>query len=187
MKFLRQILPLALLTALLFGQDMLVPVSVQYPLFLKILTFDDNLELDTDAPLVIGVVFQSRFKKSLRAKDQFIDQVEVSEIGSVKERRITFVTIDLDQADLEKEIESKQPDLLYISPLRGFETGKIYKISRQKDIVTLTGVPDYVVDGASIGLDIKRNKPQIIINLKASKEEGAQLKSQVLKLARIVD
>jgi hypothetical protein len=51
----------------------------------------------------------------------------------------------------------------------------------------LTGVPDYIYNGISVGIDIKGEKPEILINLKSSKLEGADFSSQLLKISTIIE
>lgn len=53
--------------------------------------------------------------------------------------------------------------------------------------MTFTGVPKYVEQGIAVGIGIQDRKPKIHINLSASKAEGAEFSSQLLKLAEIVD
>ncbi len=53
-------------------------------------------------------------------------------------------------------------------------------------ILTLTGVPEYVEKGLSIGVWIKGERPALLINLAASKAEGADLDSQFFNLVTIV-
>ena len=63
----------------------------------------------------------------------------------------------------------------------------IIDISRREKIITLTGVPEYVNMGLAVGIDIRENRPQIVINMSAAKAEGADFSSQLLKLSKIVD
>ena len=63
---------------------------------------------------------------------------------------------------------------------------KITNLSRDKKILTLTGVPDYVDSGLTVGIGTKGRKPRIIINLLAAKAEGADFSSGLLNLAKVV-
>ena len=49
------LLLLLLVTAMSLEQDMAVPISTQYPLFLKILTYDRNIEARAPDEIVIGL------------------------------------------------------------------------------------------------------------------------------------
>ena len=47
-------------------------------------------------------------------------------------------------------------------------------------------MPRYVEGGLAIGVDMKGDRPEIVINLAASRAEGAELNAHLLKLARVV-
>ncbi|RKZ30104.1 hypothetical protein DRQ33_08170, partial [bacterium] len=75
---------------------------------------------------------------------------------------------------------------LYITP--GFDNNlsQILDICSENNILSMTGVPSYAESGTAIGLGIKNDKPEIIINLKVSKQIGADFSADILKLARVI-
>jgi hypothetical protein len=77
--------------------------------------------------------------------------------------------------------------VLYVSPLRAVHLEDVALVSRAAQITTVTGVPRYVETGLAIGVDLKGERPQIVVNLAASRAEGADLTAHLLKLARVVD
>lgn len=163
-----------------------VPVEVQYPLLLKILTFDRNLKSRVGAELVLGVVYQGKYKASEQAKNLFIRQLQQSAINRVEGIPIRPTTIDLDQSDLGAFITAEKVDLLYILPLRAYDLAQISQTSSSYKVLTLTGVPAYVEAGMAVGIGVKGDRPQIIINLSAAKKAGADFSSQILKLAKVI-
>ena len=76
--------------------------------------------------------------------------------------------------------------VLYVSPLRAVHVEDVTAVTRAAQITTFTGVPRYVETGMAIGVDLKREHPEIVINLAASRAEGADLAAHLLKLARVV-
>ena len=48
------------------------------------------------------------------------------------------------------------------------------------------GVPVFVEDGLAVGIAMKGNRPLVVINLTASKAEGADFSSQLLHIAKII-
>ena len=76
--------------------------------------------------------------------------------------------------------------MLYVSPLRATPLRDVITASRAMRVTTVTGVPRYVESGLAIGVDMKGERPEIVINLAASRAEGADLTSHLLKLARVV-
>ncbi len=177
---------LFLWTAMPLAQEMAVPVKVQFPLFLKILVFDRNLKERVGDEIVIGIVYQRKFKRSLKTKDEFVDVMEKSSIKKLEDIPIRQVSIDVDEVDLDSAVSKNKVDILYIAPVRALEMEKITNLSRDKKILTLTGVPDYVDSGLTVGIGTKGRKPRIIINLPAAKAEGVDFSSGLLNLAKVV-
>lgn len=173
-------------TTISWSQEMAVPVKVQFPLFLKILVFDRNLKERVGNEIVVGIVYQRKFKRSLKTRDEFVDVMKKSPIKKVEDIPIRQVSIDVDEVDLDSAVSKNKVDILYIAPVRALEMEKITNLSRDKKILTLTGVPDYVDSGLTVGIGTKGRKPRIIINLPAAKAEGVDFSSGLLNLAKVV-
>ena len=164
-------------------QEMPLPVKDQMPLFLKILSYDKNLS-DRGDEIVIGVLYQERYRASLLAKDEVLTVMKQFE--TVSGHPIRLVPIDLDAQDaLRTRLEEKDVNIVYVAPLRAFDLQRLTSLSRSHSILTLTGVPNYLGEGLSVSLDVQRNKPLILINLPASEAEGAKFHSQLLKFAQV--
>lgn len=181
------ILLIILLSATALTQEMAVPVNVQYSLFLKILTFDRNLETRVGDEIIIGIVYQRKFRRSLITKNELVKVMEESPIKKIENIPIRYVTIDIgSDSDLLGAVLKDNIDILYITPVRAVGIKTIADVSRANQIMTVTGVSDYVESGLAVGIGIKGEKPLIIINLLASIAEGADFSSQLLKLAKII-
>ncbi len=166
------------------SSDMALPVEDQIPLFLKILSYDKSLVAQQDS-IVVGVLYQDRYRTSLVTKNQALDVLD--RFSSVSGHPLSSVPVSLDDvALLGSKLAMKGITVLYVTPLRSFDLTKITDVSRSKHMVTLTGVPQYLNSGLSVSLDSRGGKPNIIINLDASLTEGARFHSQLLKLAKII-
>lgn len=171
----------------LAAQDVPVPIRLQYPILLKTLTFDRNLNARSGENLVLGVLYQSTFRQSLDVKDELLAAAKELPTRSVAGLSIRLVEIDLAKTDdLEREISETGVNTMYVTPLRSVAMKTITAATRNKKVLTLTGVPQYVEAGLSIGVGIRGDRPSLIINLKASRAEGADLDSQLLELARTI-
>lgn len=169
------------------AQEMAVPISVQWAFFQKILSFQRVLKPENAVRTpVLAIVYQSQFRASLDARNEMVALLK--EMGS----RLGSGAIEITEIDLTKEenlgaiLAEKKVTLLYVAPLRAYSITTIIKESRQRGILTMSGVPDYIAEGISVGLDIKGNKPEILINRTAARLEGVDFHSQLLKLATIV-
>ena len=168
------------------AQDMSVPIEVQVPLLLKILTFDRTLAADSHDSLVVGVVFQSHYRGSAGVADEVCRILAATGRNPNAARVLRVVTIDLDKSDaLGATLLREGVQALYVTPLRAVATSAVAAATRQRQVISLTGVARYVEEGLAVGLDAAGDRPQIVINLAASKAEGAAFTGQLLKLARL--
>ena len=179
-------LALALLSLALAGtaspaaaQEVAVPVEIQVPLLLKILTFDRRLA-DAAEPLVVGVVFQRRNRASAAIGE------EVRGLLATAARPIRVVVIDLDETrDLRGMLLRENVRVVYIAPLQAVSVSTVAEATRGERVVSVTGVPRYVEQGLAVGIDLRDSRPRIVINLAASRAEGADFSAELLKLARL--
>lgn len=172
------------------AQEGTVPVSVQIPILIKILNFDRNLQGRADGRLVVGVVYQGRYRTSANVADEVcrsLQELSPSALGALEALERSCVAIDLDAtSSLDSVLRRRRVQVLYVSPLRAFPLADVMAVSRAAGITTVTGVPRYVETGLAIGVDMKGDRPEILINLTASRAEGADLAAHLLKLARLV-
>jgi hypothetical protein len=172
------------------AQDTPVPVDVQVRIMVKILNFDRKLSERLNGRLTVGVLYQGRYRTSANVGGEVcrtLLELPRATLGSLETLQISCVPIDLDETpDLAAALRRERVQVLYVSPLRAFRLEDVAAVSRAGGITTLTGVPRYVETGLAIGVDMKGDRPEIVINLAASRAEGADLNAQLLKLARLV-
>jgi hypothetical protein len=161
------------------AQEVVVPVEIQVPLLLKILAFDRHLA-DAAEPLVVGVVFQRRNRASAAIGR------EVRGLLAAAARPIRVIAIDLDETrDLRGTLLREGVRVVYIAPLQAVSVSTVTEATRGERVVSVTGVPHYVEQGLAVGIDLSDSRPRIVINLAASRAEGADFSAELLKLARL--
>jgi len=170
------------------GQEMTTPVDIQVPILLKVLSFDRRLT-DTKRPdLVVGVLFQSGYHTSVGVKSSVMDAAARAGSDPVAGRRLAVVAIDADEKGaLETRLRASRAEVLYVTPIRALDLAAIVTVTRSLGILTVTGVPEFVRSGLSVGLDLKRDRPAILVNLKAARASGADLAAPLLKMATLVE
>jgi hypothetical protein len=174
--------------ALLHAQEIEVPINVQYALLHKILAFDRNLKERAGKELVIGIIYQSNFRSSLNFKEELTAVIAQTQTAKLVDVPVRHVTIEwTENLNLSEYGAKNQIDVFYVAPLRAVEIKTITAVSRSRKILTFTGVPAYVDAGVAVGVGAKGDTPRIIINLSAAKAEGAELDSQLLKLAKVIE
>jgi hypothetical protein len=174
-------------TATVCAQEIDVPVDVQVPLFLKILSFDRNLKTRSGKEVVIGVIYQGKMRASLKAMEEFIAAVNTSPPQDVGNIPVRCVPIEVGAgSDVASTIATNNVNILYITPLRAVDMVALAGFCRSKQVPALTGVAEYIQSGAAVSIGIKGDRPEIVVNLPVAKAEGMDFDSQLLKLAKII-
>jgi hypothetical protein len=188
-KLLRRIwVVLFLVWSLFAAQEISVPVDLQFRLFLKILDFDRNLKTRVGDEIVFGIVYQKTFVESVDTKNELVKAIEQSALKKIDNIPIRYILIELkNENSFVDAVSEEKVDILYITPLRGFDIRILAHVCKAKKIMSLTGVPSYVSLGISIGFNLKGQKTEIIINLRSAKAEGADFSSKLLHLTRVIE
>lgn len=176
---------LALPAARAVSQDMDVPVGTQMSVLVKVIGFDRQLPVRAPTELVIGIAFQSGSRASVLAKEEAQRSLAAVREG-VHGVPIRVETIDLDGERLDAALRLLKPTFLYVTPLRAADIGAMVVTTRAARVTTMTGVARYVSRGLAIGVSLHNGRPRILVNLEAARLEGADLASELLKLATIV-
>ena len=71
--------------------------------------------------------------------------------------------------NLREIIKKKNIKILYITPLRGIDVSEISSICKEANVLTITGVEEYLENGVSVILSLINNKLKIIINQPSAK------------------
>jgi hypothetical protein len=167
------------------AQEMEVPVAIQIPLFLKVLAFDRQLHARAGAEVVLGVVFQSGNRASVNARDEVMRAIS-SVRDSVDGLPVRAVAIDLDKEPLAGALTRNRVTVMYVAPLRAIDIAAVAAEARTAHVTTMTGVPDYVGRGLAVSVRLQGDRPKLLVNLNASRLEGADLSAELLKLAVVI-
>ena len=164
-----------------------VPPKIQIPILLKVLTYDRNFEKKVGDKLVIGILYDSQDDDSKKVKGEVSDALDSLSEMTVKGISFFYVEIEYNLEDsLRNLVKSNQIDVLYIAPGGIWSLKSIVQISQEYKILTITGAPDYVKKGISVGIGLKEKKPEIWINLSSAKAEGSDFPANLLKLCKII-
>jgi hypothetical protein len=175
------------MSLLIRTQQITVPVNIQFKIFLKILSYNRNLDL-TDGKLNILIIYQNNFRTSLNVKNNIIDYFEKEKIYNFENVPLLINSISINnETDIENYLNKNKCQVIYITPVRSFDFELFKDLCHKQKILSLTGVTEYVYNGISVGIDIKGEKPDILINLKSAKLEGADFSSQLLKISTIIE
>jgi hypothetical protein len=168
------------------GQETALPPQLQVDFFTRILSFDLGLEERADAQIVVGVLFQDRYRASFRVKDQLMEAAGEEELtaGGIP---IRFIPVELRGSDtFAEDIKDAGVNHVYLTPLRAVDVVGITSSATAEGILTLTAVPEFMDEGVAVGLGTRAGRPEILINRGVAEAVGARFSPELLNLARIV-
>ncbi len=171
------------------AQEMSAPVELQIRLLSRILQFDRRFPDGFGDEVVVGVLYQSRFRASLdamsAARASLEEEYTDGWMGGIPLR---VVQLDLDgELSLADALVDEQIDVLYVAPLRSVPIGTVSQVSRDKGVLTFTGVPEYVRLGLAVSVGSRGGRPEILINIAAAAAEGVVFSSELLQIANLVE
>jgi hypothetical protein len=154
-----------------------VPAGVQLAVFQNVWRLDRNF----NPPVRMAILYQENHHASVTTKNEVMAAITSARM------QIHCVALEAGTPErLKKALAETNANVIYVAPLRAVDISSIALVSRQRDIRTITGVPEYVEAGISLGIGMRKNRPLIIVNLAAARAEGADYTAQLLGLARIV-
>ena len=77
-----------------------------------------------------------------------------------------------DVGKIVETLERVNADVFYVTEMRGVNILDVVRVSRARHIKTITVAAGYVERGIAIGLQVRNDKPVIVVNLRAAKAEG---------------
>lgn len=164
-----------------FAQETSLPVSTQFQIFQKVLSFNRSKPLNSN-PLILGVIYQSKFRTSLNVAME-IEKYFLENEVKVSGNAIKIQLIDILNENLSTSINMYPLTYAYIAPMRAYDITSIHKLLAPRNILTMSGVPEYSENyDISIAIGTNSGNPQIILNRKSYIEEGADFSAQLLKL-----
>jgi hypothetical protein len=165
-----------------------VPEEIQVPIFLKILTYDRSLGGRGEDTIHIGVLYFSDNERSKKNKDAIIENLELNKDKTINGIPFNFMEIEFsDEKKLDEVIKKRRINVLYVSSDGSAMIKKISPITQAGKVLTITGSVDYVSQGISVGLAVKEEKPQIVINLPSARAEGSDFSANLLKVCKVIN
>lgn len=140
----------------------IAPLKIQSAIFLKLLAFVKDLDGGGDISVhVIGnPEFADEMKKALGR------EIGKSKIVSVEET---------------SELPSQRPSIIYVGDPA--KLGEIVAYTRSSKILSITGLPDLVSKGVTLGIGVAEGKPKILLNISASEKEGIVWNPAIMKIS----
>jgi len=169
-------------------EPMPFPPDVQITLLLKILTYDRSFAVKAKSGVKIGVVYVANDPESVKAKDDILKTLQLFADRLIKNLPIKAMALEYkDPKTLAETVRSQGINVFYIAPGNANTLTELLRMSHTRGITTATGVPEYVQRGVAIGIGKKADqKPDILINLPSSRQEGSEFDASLLRIATVV-
>ncbi len=90
------------------------------------------------------------------------------------------------QAALLSAVISQGIDALYVCVGLDPDLPAIFEVTRKRHIVSLASREEQVIRGLSLGVFAIDSKPTIVLNLPASRSEGAAFTTDLLRVAKVI-
>ena len=169
------------------AEPMPVPADLQVTLILKVLSYDRNFAARAAGELRIAVVISPGDPDSVRARAQIVDVTQTLPFRMMRGVPIRYFFVEYaSDAQLETFVTTNQIAVLYIAPGNQQNLDALLRISQSRQIVTATGVPEYVERGVAVGVGVRQDKPVILINLPSSKSAGTEFDASLLRIAKVI-
>lgn len=188
----RSLAVLALLAALVAPAALAaadVPATAQASILLKVLSYDRKLEGRAGGVVKIAFLFRSGDPASDASRaaiaSAFDDAVAQFNVAGMKVKTVAIAFGGLPK--LEADLVREHAAAVYLCDGLADDIASIVKLTQGHSMLTLSGNDGYVKAGASVAVARRGTKSAIVINLKSSRAEGADLDSRLLKLAEIVE
>ena len=118
-------------------EDIETPVDVHIPIFFRILTFDRNFKNRVGEEIVIGIVYQERFRKSYNIKSQLESYLEGLPVKKIADVPFRYVSISLSSlSEFKTSLEKEKVDIVYFTPLRAVSIQSLVAVSRSPGITS---------------------------------------------------
>ncbi len=131
---------------------------------------------------------KKNYELSSWIKDEFVAAINAD--AQIEGLPVRWQEIAIGEADnLSQLFSPEKIFFLYITPLRPVtlknQLKTILNLCSEFKVATFTGESNYVDLGVAIGLSVVDQNPQIIINLQASRKQGLDFSSQLLRMSAI--
>jgi hypothetical protein len=165
-----------------------LPEELQVPLFLKILTYDRSLGGKVQDTIHIGALYFPDHERSKKNKDAIIENLKQNKDKTINGVPFYFMEIEFStKKKLDDVAKERRINVLYVTSDGSNMIKDIPQITQAEKILTITGRVDYVNQGISVGLGVKEEKPQIVINLPSVRAEGSDFSANLLKLCKVIN
>lgn len=181
------LLMLLLAVGVIGKRDATIDPNLGIPLFLKIVTYDENFDSEAFEAVNICIVYDRgrvhSYEQYQKAEEFFDENPGLKVDGIVVQHQA--VTYDEIASTLEAMHDS-QYHLLVVTDIGDERITSLSRKTQAHHVRSFSLDPAYVSSGLSVGIKVKKKGQLIVVNLNSSRLEGSKFSAHLLKLCEIV-
>lgn len=173
------------LLGLMSSGNAAVDIKTEIPLFLKIITYDDNFNPDGIDKINIFVVYEQKHAASYK---QFIVIKKFFENNSklkIKNVPVKFYSVSFDKIDATfKTVLNSGYNVLFTTDFDNDKIKELVIIKNRYKLRTFSFNPEHIQLGLAVSVRAYKKNP-IIVNIEQAQFEGSNFSAHLLKMCEI--
>jgi hypothetical protein len=163
-----------------------LPVALQAELLVKLAGYDRSFLQRAGDRVRVGLLVKPNDGDSMRAAEQM--QAALARVTTIAGLAHDETIIAYEKAAALPEIcRSQRLAILFVTPGFRNDIEPIRAALDGVDVLTASGVPDYVKAGVVLGFDVANGRPQLLVHLGQAKRQNVVLRSDVLRLMKVYE
>jgi hypothetical protein len=166
------------------AQDVAVPAALQSRLLAKVVEYDRNFSDRAGEIVHILIIGRPELPTSMRSAEQMLASLaQIERMGGLPHDEV--IVRYRTARELAEECRVRKAAVVYLGPGFREELGSISNALDGVDILSVTGIADYVPEGVVLGFDVISSQPRMLINLAQAKRQNVSFQANVLKLMKV--
>jgi hypothetical protein len=164
-----------------------IPPERQALILTRALSYDNNLRSRAGDSVVVAVLYRAGNGASEAMADGAVRAFKALENVKIQDLPFRAVKLAFTNKDgLKAAISAQGVDAVYACVGLEGDIGAIKEVSHKDHVLSIGSREEFVQGGLSLGVFLTEGKATITVNLQASRDEGAALSSELLRLAHVL-
>lgn len=168
------------------ADDVAVPVPLQMELLLKVAGYDRNLPARARGVVRVVILTKRDDSASRNVGEQAARALSGKDVKGMPTEIATQMFND--GPALTERVRDGRASILYAAP--GFGPRELLTIARSLaglSVLSSGALAHFVDTAVALGFDLVGGKPKLLVNVRRAREQGVDLSSQVLRLAKVIE
>ena len=163
-----------------------VPSDLQAAIFGRVLAYDRGLKSRAGKTLTLGIVFSPNDDASKRMRQSMLRSFSDLDL-TVQGLPCRFVSHGyVDAKHFAAWVDESDVDVLYVASGLDSAVADIGALAAEKKLATLTPLRAYVERGLAVAVVARNDRPQLVVNMTATRAAGIDLDPKALQLSELV-